>query len=728
MTARGLVLETASALVAGLPDAAVLCDPSGRILVSNGAFVIVAGVKRRELDRAIAAGTAKVEDYLVPHVEGETLRGINQCLRERRVVRRDEVELKAKSGETLTVIEAFIPFFEHGGEPLAIMHTIRDVSAESRMQARYKDLVAMERARADDLERIVEQRTRELRIALDEVTRLSNIDALTGLMNRRALAVQAEQAVQMAKRHSRCLAVLIVDLDKFKQVNDVFGHQAGDAVLVAAARAMATALRKTDALARCGGEEFVAVLAEVERDAVREVAERCRQSISDIDVATLVPGMTGPQTASIGVALFPDHGEDFEALVARADKALYAAKAAGRNRVVMFEAQLEGEAPQSSQLTNRARVLIADADADRAGAYAAALAPDFDCELTATAEATLERCGRQNFEVVVAHEQLGNVSGLELLAQCLARVPTALRLLIIEDRVAFTRARSNNRTGIDGFILASDGSAHLRAAIEHARDRQVLEHERLLHQRAPVKPTAARVSATELDRLIDERGVRFVFQPILRANTLAIVAHEALARCSSAEYENPSVLFAAALRAGRLWELSRLVRSILAGVAKGVPHGTDLFINCHPSDLDDPQFVAGQELLRPHAHRVVFEITERAAIPDFERCKESLERLRALGYRFAVDDLGAGYASLNSVALLDPQFIKIDMMLVRGIDKNPRQAKLIRRIIEFGNDAGIAVIAEGVETAAEARCLVDMGVHLVQGFYFGKPEAELRHR
>jgi EAL domain-containing protein (putative c-di-GMP-specific phosphodiesterase class I) len=116
---------------------------------------------------------------------------------------------------------------------------------------------------------------------------------------------------------------------------------------------------------------------------------------------------------------------------------------------------------------------------------------------------------------------------------------------------------------------------------------------------------------------------------------------------------------------------------------------------------------------------VVFEITEVAGVKDYARVRDIMDQLRELGYRIALDDLGAGYSGLNSLASLQPDFVKLDMHLVRRIH-DTRTARLTRHIIEFALDENMAVVAEGVETEDERQALVDLGCTLLQGYYFGK--------
>jgi two-component system cell cycle response regulator len=163
---------------------------------------------------------------------------------------------------------------------------------------------------------------------VEQTQRLENQlfeDPLTRVYNRRFLFSQLEALVSAARRHGRPLTVAMVDLDGFKAVNDTHGHDTGDEVLVAAAEALQRALRAEDVLGRLGGEEFLALLPDTGADAAARTAERLRGAVADA-------GGKVPVTASVGWAVLEDD-EAPDAVVRRADTALYAAKAAGRNRV-----------------------------------------------------------------------------------------------------------------------------------------------------------------------------------------------------------------------------------------------------------------------------------------------------------------------------------------------------------------------------------------------------------
>lgn len=235
---------------------------------------------------------------------------------------------------------------------------------------------------------------------------------------------------------------------------------------------------------------------------------------------------------------------------------------------------------------------------------------------------------------------------------------------------------------------------------------------------------AAERSASQqraLEEAIKNPPFKMFYQPIVDTDR-TIFAYEALLRGYSSEFRHPGEVFWTAERAGLVHELERVVRRVSVEPMSRLPEPRMMFMNMHPLTLFDPELLAGAETwLVESADRIVLEVTEVAAIGDFGRARESLAVLKRLGFKIAVDDLGAGYSGLNNLALLDPDFVKLDMSLVRDIDKNPRLGSLIRHILDFAKSEGMKVIAEGVETEEEHDSVCDLGVQLIQGYYFAKP-------
>jgi two-component system cell cycle response regulator len=174
-----------------------------------------------------------------------------------------------------------------------------------------------------------------LKAADDEVRRISVTDELTGLYNRRFLRRRLDEELSRARRGQLPLAVVLLDLDHFKKVNDTYGHAIGDKALCAVAGVLEQSLRHGDIYGRWGGEEFLVFLPGNDREGAEITAERLRSAISALSLESLHAGLQ--LTASLGVSIFDGHdpASDQDALVARADKALYAAKAQGRDRVCL---------------------------------------------------------------------------------------------------------------------------------------------------------------------------------------------------------------------------------------------------------------------------------------------------------------------------------------------------------------------------------------------------------
>jgi EAL domain-containing protein (putative c-di-GMP-specific phosphodiesterase class I) len=145
----------------------------------------------------------------------------------------------------------------------------------------------------------------------------------------------------------------------------------------------------------------------------------------------------------------------------------------------------------------------------------------------------------------------------------------------------------------------------------------------------------------------------------------------------------------------------------------------------HADDLDDDRLFDPASPLARVAPRVVVEITERSSLDAVDRVEERIAALRALGFRIAIDDLGAGYADLTSLTRVAPEVVKIDMNLVRGIDADRRRTSLVRSLVDVSREMGAAVVAEGVETCAERDAVVALGCDLLQGFLIARPSPEL---
>jgi EAL domain-containing protein (putative c-di-GMP-specific phosphodiesterase class I) len=211
-------------------------------------------------------------------------------------------------------------------------------------------------------------------------------------------------------------------------------------------------------------------------------------------------------------------------------------------------------------------------------------------------------------------------------------------------------------------------------------------------------------------------------QPIVSWQDQKVIAYETLVRTDEATLRNPVDLFDVAERLGRTEELGRAIRGLVVELIPRAPESAMVFVNLHPNDLADEELFECEGGLAPFASRIVLEITERAALDQIRGLRTRIERLRAIGYRIAVDDLGAGYAGLSSFAALEPDVVKADMSLVRGIESSAVKRKLVSAIAALSKDLGIKLVAEGIETPAERDCIVSLGADALQGYLFARPD------
>jgi EAL domain-containing protein (putative c-di-GMP-specific phosphodiesterase class I) len=230
-----------------------------------------------------------------------------------------------------------------------------------------------------------------------------------------------------------------------------------------------------------------------------------------------------------------------------------------------------------------------------------------------------------------------------------------------------------------------------------------------------------------LEEILRTEGVRTLVHPIYRLEDLTIIGYEALSRgAETGEFERPDKLFNVAYDADLVMQLERLCRRRAFQTARNLPKGRLLFLNIEPEAVADPELrdvmfttLLDDADIRPSD--VVLEITERTAIADFGAFRATLEYLRTLGFGVAVDDGGAGYGSLQVLAEVKPEWLKIDISLVRGIDTDDVRRSLVASMVMFAERVGVRLVAEGIESAAQLATLRELGVEFGQGFYFCEP-------
>ncbi|MBK5931318.1 EAL and GGDEF domain-containing protein [Halochromatium salexigens] len=419
----------------------------------------------------------------------------------------------------------------------------------------------------------------------EELYRLAHNDALTGLPNRTLLRARMEQSLQRAKRDERMLALLFIDLDLFKNVNDSLGHSIGDELLKNVANAIEQEVRKADTVARLGGDEFVILMDGIDDPSTAaHLAERLCQLVSQpFQVADRELRLT----ASIGVSLFPSDGKSMDSLLSNADLAMYRAKDQGRNTYRFFEAEMTARAMQRLHLETALRGALARNELELL------YQPQFELKSGRIfgAEALLRW----------THPELGKVSPADF-------IPIAEEIGLISE--------------IGGWVLE-------QACLQlNAWERQGFS----------VKRMAVNVSVQQVERLdlVDE------------------------------------------------------INAILqrTGVAPG---------------------------------RLELEVTESLLMRNVERVVANLNALRELGVTLAIDDFGSGFSSLGYLKRLPISRLKIDKTFIDGVTVDDNDDAIARAIIALGRALGLDVIAEGVETQAQADFLEHEGCHEVQGYLFGRP-------
>jgi len=423
----------------------------------------------------------------------------------------------------------------------------------------------------------------------ERIVYLADHDYLTGLFNRRRFQEELERAIGYAKRFGHAGALLFIDLDQFKYINDTLGHQAGDEYLYNVACALADSVRATDVLGRLGGDEFALILSKADAGAAQKVAAMLLKTLSALTLE-LGQRSTGV-SASIGIVSFPEHGDNASDLLAKADAAMYTAKEHGRNRAHRYTEDDQGLVAMHAKLQWEERIR----QAMEQGRFKLYFQPVFrlaDREVT-------------HFEVLLR-------------------------------------------------MIAEDGSVILPSAFLDTAERFGL--------------------IGDIDRWVLNEGIRL----------------QAESRRSGA----PITL--AINLSGRHFGSQEVMDLIHEAVER---HGAD-------------------------ASRLIFEVTETAAVENLNQARGFIDALHALGCQLALDDFGVGFSSFHYLKHLPVDMIKIDGSFVRHLDADRFDRIFIHAMTELAEGLGIATVAEFVESEAVALALGELGVDMGQGFHLARPRPD----
>ena len=264
------------------------------------------------------------------------------------------------------------------------------------------------------------------------------------------------------------------------------------------------------------------------------------------------------------------------------------------------------------------------------------------------------------------------------------------------------------RSSVDGQVrLSSKAASHVvgELASRLAQEREVDERRSLWER--------------QIQGVLDSGGPECVLQPIVALDTEEPVGFEALARFEAEPIRSPGAWFAEAVSLGRALELE--IAAVGAAISRidELPPEAFMALNVSPASIVSPRLM--ETIGRIPLNRVVVELTEHAPISDYPMLRSVLADLRRKGARLAVDDVGAGHASLRHILQLEPDLIKLDVSLTRDIDTQRAQRSLASALVTFGREVEATLIAVGIETAAELEVIRELGIPWAQGFYLGKP-------
>ncbi len=371
----------------------------------------------------------------------------------------------------------------------------------------------------------------------------------------------------------------------------------------------------------------------------------------------------------------------------------------------------------------RPRILVAeDDDLGRRLLHRIFASLPYDVTIVADGALAIEAFRRERYDVVVTDLIMPKLDGIALL-RAIRETDLEVPVLLMTGAPDMPSAIAAIELGAFGYVPKPFEIDHLRSLIERAAK---------LSRLARAKRAALNLMGSEHARAGDRMGLDVVFerameslwmafQPIVRVADRALFGYEALMRTREPALPHPGAVLDAAERLGRVLALGAHVRARSAAPVANAGEHVALFVNLHASELADDALLATDAPLSRMATRVVLEVTERASLEGVDDVRGRVRALREMGYRIAVDDLGAGYAGLTSFTLLEPDVVKLDMDLVRGIDTHRTKRSIVGSMVTLCHEMGATVVAEGVETTAERDALIDLGCDLLQGYLLAKP-------
>jgi EAL domain-containing protein (putative c-di-GMP-specific phosphodiesterase class I) len=370
----------------------------------------------------------------------------------------------------------------------------------------------------------------------------------------------------------------------------------------------------------------------------------------------------------------------------------------------------------------RAVLLVEDDEALARALQRVLAAARYEVFVVHDGPAALAAVEERPFDVIVSDITLPGMSGVDLLR--------GVRATDLDVPVVLITGNPSLETAMEAISLGA--LQYLKKPVPNDVLLATVKQASSLHRMAQLKRDALRLAGGEDAVAGDRAGLQgsfdraleamwIAFQPIVDARQKRLFGYEALMRTKEPSLPHPGAILAAAERLDRLPALGRHVRRLTAAAFAAAPRDATLFVNLHPNDLLDPELFDPNRPLSLLAERIILEITERSAIDDIKDIQARVAALREMGFRIAVDDLGAGYAGLSSFVALSPELVKLDISLVHDVHRSEVRQRLVASMTSLCKDMKMLVVAEGVETAEERDCVAASGCELLQGYLFARP-------
>jgi len=337
--------------------------------------------------------------------------------------------------------------------------------------------------------------------------------------------------------------------------------------------------------------------------------------------------------------------------------------------------------------------------------------------------AALALLAAKTFDAIVSDIQMPGMNGLKLL-HAVREHDSDLPVILMTGNPDLKTAASAVEYGAFQYLIKPVAVDRLRAVVERA-----VNVGRIARLKRECVAEFGSGSFYVGDRATVELKLNralgslwMAYQPIVSGANGNVFGHEALLRCDEPLLLTPAAILKAAEKVRRVHDVGRAVRDLVAVDAEQSPEAALTFVNLHAEDLMDPALYLPSAALSRVASRIVLEFTDRASLEHVTDVVLRINRLRTLGFRIAIDDLGASQADPVTFSQLEPEFVKLDISLIRGVDRDPTKVKIVQSLIRACHNMGKVIIAEGVETARERDTLVAAGCDLLQGYFFGRPE------